>query len=91
MNKVERLKLVKAMEYIARQVNDELVFDGWLMLGVADEDIVYGDFDVSCESADRLSYYLEDEELQDLMSLFLTVMVKARQSGGLYCDGVTAI
>lgn len=26
MNKTERIKMVKAMEYIARQINDESVF-----------------------------------------------------------------
>ena len=39
----DRVKMVKAMEYIARQVNDERVFDYWLSLGVADGDIEYGD------------------------------------------------
>ena len=39
MNRLERAKMVKAMEFIARQINDENVFEGWLMEGVADEDI----------------------------------------------------
>lgn len=91
MNKVERLKLVKAMEYVARQVNDELVFAGWHILGVADEDIKYGDLGVSCDDMDELSYYIQDDNFRELMSLFVTVMVKARKSGGLYCDGVTAV
>lgn len=30
MDNNERIKLVKAMEFIARQVNDEEVFEGWL-------------------------------------------------------------
>lgn len=43
MNKQERVKMVKAMEYIARQINDEDVFEGWLVSGVEDGDIDYGD------------------------------------------------
>ena len=41
--KEERVKMVKAMEFICRQINDEDVFMGWLMNGVADGDIEYGD------------------------------------------------
>lgn len=91
MNKYERLMMVKAMEYIARQVNDETVFDSWLWAGVADGDVEYGDFDGSQESAEELSYYLEDKNFGELMTLFTTLMVRARQSGGLYCDGVNSI
>ena len=39
MNKIERAKLVKAMEYICRNVNNEEVFEEWLILGVGDGDI----------------------------------------------------
>ena len=39
MNKTERVKFVKAMEYICRSINDETIFDAWLMNGVADGDI----------------------------------------------------
>ena len=45
MNTKERVKMVKAMEYIARQLNDESIFMGWLSIGVADGDIPYGDLD----------------------------------------------
>ena len=46
MNKVERAKMIVAMEFIARQINDEDVFDRWLMCGVADGDIDYGNFNL---------------------------------------------
>lgn len=39
--------MVKAMEYIARQINDEEVLMPWLQLGVADGDIYYGDLDAA--------------------------------------------
>ena len=78
MNKVERNKLVCAMEYIARQINDENVFEGWLAEGVAD-----GDMTADCED-----YYSDDEHFADLMDAFLWCMHKAYKSGGLYCDVV---
>ena len=91
MNEYERVKMVKAMEYIARQVNDESVFDSWMWAGVADGDIAYGDLGDSPESVEELSYYLEDKNFMELMTLFTTLMIRARRSGGLYCDGVTSI
>ena len=95
MNKVERIKLVRAMEYIARQVNDEDVFELWLNKGVADGDIEYGkmEADVDDFKDDRwsgLNYYVEDSNFSDIMETFLTLMRKAQKSGGLYCDGVVS-
>lgn len=87
-NLIERLRMVKAMEYIARQINDEDVFMGWLYAGVADGDIKYGD--LSDEDDGGLEYYIEDDKIfADLMACFLRRMARAKQSGGLYCDGVT--
>ena len=37
-NMEERAKMVEAMEYIARQVNNEDIFMRWLRSGVADGD-----------------------------------------------------
>lgn len=86
MNSIERIKMVKAMEYITRQINDESVFNGWLTEGVADGDIDYGDLNVGADDADNLEYYLSDDEFADLMDTFLWVMAMAWKSGGLYCD-----
>lgn len=84
MNREERIKMVKAMEYIARQVNDEEDFEYWLELGVADGDIEYGD--LSADDCDE--YYIEDEEFSDLMFRFLCLMHMVRGKGGFACDGV---
>ena len=84
MNKVERAKMILAMEFIARQINDEDVFDRWLMCGVADGDIDYGSIDV----ADVDEYYLKDDTFEDIMSCFLRCMKGAYNSGGLYCDNI---
>jgi len=89
MNAVERIKMVKAMEYICRQINDEMVFDTWLMNGVADGDIEYGD--LSEENDGMMDYYIDDEQLSELMRCFLNRMRRARESGGLYCDGVVSV
>lgn len=91
VNKVERLLMVKAMEYICRQINDEDIFMGWLMNGVADGDIELGDFSIDNWDEDEASYYAEDEEtFAELMGCFLRRMTAAAKSGGLYCGGVVS-
>ena len=90
MNTTERIKMVKAMEFIVRQINDEEVFDTWLTDGVADDDITYGDLDVNDEDVENLEYYCDDVCFADLMDTFLYVMAAARKSGGLYCDNVVS-
>lgn len=93
MNKVERIKMVKAMEYIARQINNEETFcDLWLVGGVADGDIEYGDLSVTDADFDEwgTAYWIKDDNFADLMKLFLLVMKEARKDGGLYCDGVVS-
>lgn len=90
MNKIERIKCVKAMEFLARQINDEEVFEEWLMDGVADGDIDVGDLDVKGDDEELLDYYIEDEHFADLMDTFAHVIARARKSGGLYCDGIVS-
>lgn len=92
MNKIERIKMVKAMEYITRNLNDEEIFMDWLTLGVADGDIDYGDLSVNADDADPygVDYYTEDKTFADIMDLFLKLMKAACRSGGLYCDGVVS-
>ena len=87
---VERIKMVKAMEFIARQVNDEEVFEAWLMDGVADGDIRYGDLSADAVDFSGLDYYIEDDHFAELMETFLSVMKGAKRSGGLYCGNVVS-
>ena len=84
----ERVKMVKAMEYVVRQINNEDVFMRWLSVGVADGDIEYGDMNVTEEDAENLEYYVTDDHFADLMHLFLCLMQSAKADGGLYCDGI---
>jgi hypothetical protein len=92
MNKIERVKMVKAMEFIARQVNNENVFEHWLILGVADGDIEYGDLSVAENvEDDEAAWYVDDDKnFAELMETFLSVMRSAKKDGGLYCDGVVS-
>ena len=88
MKKIEeRVKMVKAMEFIVRQVNDESIFDSWLMNGVADGDIEYGNLE---DNPGEVEYYVEDDEtFAELMALFLRIMKRANKDG-LYCGGVVS-
>ena len=85
---IERIKMVKAMEFIARQVNDEEVFEEWLVMGVADGDIEYGDLGIRASDAETMEYYINDDDFAYLMHTFLNMMANAKKSGGLYCDGI---
>lgn len=86
MNIDNRTKMIKAMEYIARQVNNEEVLEYWLSCGVSDGEIEPGDLNAPDDGFDE--YYLEDDTFSELMHTFLSLMVMAKKDGGLYCDGV---
>lgn len=92
MDVQDRVKMVKAMEYIARHINDEEVFEGWLIEGVADGDIYYGDltYEPSSDTGATQADYIEDRDFADLMDAFLWCMQRAYKSGGLYCDGIVS-
>lgn len=85
---LERLKLVKAMEYIMRQLNDESIFESWLTYGVADGDIEYGDLTVTNEDLGTLGYYISKDVLECVMDEFVHNIRMASKSGGLFCAGV---
>lgn len=91
-SKIERIKMVKAMEYIARNLNDEDGISLWLMYGVADGDIEYGDLSVKDEDFDEygFGYFIEDKHFAELMGIFLIMMNRAFKPGGLCCDGVVS-
>lgn len=87
-DKTDRKKMLLAMEFICRHINNEDVFMGWLSHGVADGDIEYGCFDTSVIDDDDC--ILENEEFKELMACFLRRMELTAKSGGLYCDGIVA-
>jgi hypothetical protein len=85
INLKERAAVVRAMETIARAINDECIFEEWLIYGVAD-----GDIDETTTDSD-LDYYVEDDQtFGELMSTFTHMMRKVHKNGGLYVDGVAS-
>lgn len=82
IDKPHRVAMVRAMDCIARHVNNESAMDGWLMCGVADGDITPDTKD------EDLDYYVDsDRTFSELMGCFMRTMKRA-EDGGLYCDGV---
>ena len=83
-NRNERRVSVLAMEYLARQINNEDVLDRWLMGGVADGDIPANSMNVN----DVDDYYIEPENYAELVGCFLRCMKAAYADGSLYCGAV---
>lgn len=81
LTREEKASLVLAMEYMVRNINDEEIIDGWLMAGVADGDIEYGECDA--DAVDE--YYTDDGNFKELVGCFTRRLKFATESGGL-CD-----
>lgn len=86
MNTIERANMVKAMELIARSINDEEYVMWWLEEGVADGDLTPPPHTEDWDN--DLGCYIEDDNFSELMGLFLKLMHKAYKDGGIYCDDV---
>ena len=84
----ERRKAIVCMEYLARQINDEDILMGWLMCGVPDGDIEYGNLSIDAVYSE--DYMVSDEGFKDLMTCFLRKMSQAYEDGGLWCGGVVS-
>jgi len=86
MNKLQREKMLRAMDTIARALNDESVFMTWLTLGIADGDVEDG------EELDE--YYFSDEVFSDVMDTFALLMKQATKGdklkGVFYVDGIVS-
>jgi hypothetical protein len=89
MNIPERIRLIKAMDFIAGYINDENIFYSWLSLGVADGDIEDPGIPVTQEEIENLECYVNDDDsFAETIGLFVRLMKRAHGSGNLYCDGV---
>ena len=84
-NNKHRAEVVKAMDILAKCINDENIIDSWLMLGVADGDITS---ETSLEEIAE-TIYVEDKAFEELMTLFLKLMYRAGRDG-LFCDGIVS-
>lgn len=85
MNKQLRKNAVLAMELLASSVSDETAIEGWLMCGVPDGDIEYGNMDT--DQVD--DYFLEDKHFAELMGCFMRTMKRAMDDG-LFIDKVSS-
>lgn len=93
MNKMERIKMVQAMEFIMRNLNDENHIFSWLAMGVADGDIEYGSFSTNEEDMEMIEWYTKDDNFADLMDSFAYIMHEATKDGikhTFYCDGIAS-
>jgi len=86
-NQIDRAKAILAMEFLARQINNEDVLMSWLIGGVADEDIPYGSLDID----DVDEWYIEPDNFADLVLCFMRQMKQAYEHGGLYCGKVLCV
>lgn len=84
MNVEYRKNVVLAMESLVRAVNNEELIEPWLMCGVPDGDIQQ----YTPDEVDE--YFIEDNNFAELMGLFLKIMSRAKNDGGLYVDKVVS-
>ena len=84
MNLHNCAEVVRAMDTLARSLNDEDIFMTWLSFGVADGDIKENTSD------EDLEYYCEDNVFAGTMNLFLNLMSMAYKDGGIQCDGIVS-
>ena len=84
-NYFARIRMVKAMEEIIRNLNDEGEIERWLIYGVAD-----GDISENTPDEDLMFYVENDERFADLMNTFAKIMKSACKTikGTFYCDYV---
>lgn len=84
----EQAKMIIEMDNIARHINDENIFDSWLMGGVPDGDIPYKET-ISMEDIDEVTEIYDEYEFKVFVGCFLRCM-KSAGKDGLYVDGVVA-
>ena len=78
-------KEIRAMDTLARCINDEEIFEVWLMLGVADGDCEYYD-DIGLYE----EYYEDNEEnFKELVELFRN-LIRDSAEDGLYIGDIVA-
>ena len=84
MNKQERIQAVRAMDTIAKMLNDERKYEWWAMMGIPD-----GEIDENTKDED-IEWLCDDDIFPDLLFNFCRVfgMKKEKATGFLYCDGV---
>lgn len=72
-----RKEHVLQMERIMRKINNESIFETWLLIGVAD-----GDLDESSTWEDVDDYYIESDNYSFIIGVFLKLTAEAIKDGG---------
>lgn len=81
-NEQERYAIIRAMDMLARQTNNEAALEMWFSQGISDGDI-------DTETPDEmLNDYIDDDKFRDVLDTFLCVMSESYKQGGLSVDGV---
>jgi len=81
---IGRAKIIIAMDFIARCITDDAIYDSWLMYGITDGDIAYN---TAPEEIIKRGY-CDDYIFRKIMELFLRLMKSASNCGGLSYDRV---
>lgn len=84
----KQAKMIIEMDNIARCINDESIFDSWLICGVPDGDIPYKTT-ISMEDIDEVAEMYDEDEFKMFVGCFLRCMESAGKDG-LYVDGIVA-
>lgn len=78
-----RAEAIRAMDFLARSINDEpICINYWLCDGVADGDVN------GSETDEELDFYTEEDNFVEIAMLFVRCMNMARKDG-IYIDNVT--
>lgn len=80
----ERIDMIRAMEIVCKNINDEEIMMRWRIDGVADGDIKDTTKDVD------LKYYAKDDVFGGLLTTFAEIMKEVCKDGihgAFYCDG----
>lgn len=81
-------KMIIEMDNISRCINDENIFESWLIGGVPDGDIPYEDT-ISMEDIDEVAEIYDEYDFKMFVGCFLRCM-KSAGKDGLYVDGIVA-
>lgn len=82
-NKKERIQAIRAMDFLARSINNENILEAWLANGIPDGEITDDTKD------EELEWLIDDESLDEITEKFCACMARAKFNGGLFIDGVT--
>lgn len=84
--RIDRQKMIVAMDFIASRINSEDIQYGWLQYGVPDG---YLNDSLDPTQIDDDDWMI-NEGFEEMMTRFLRYMVAAYRDGGIQCGGVVS-